>query len=57
MTNPYIQQYAEQEGLSYAQASREMVNDAVTSVPRHLQERYATIEEYQDAIRDFLNGQ
>ena len=28
----------------------------VKKVPAHLQDRYSTWEEYQDAIADFLNG-
>ncbi len=57
MTNPYIQDYADQTGQTYDQASRELVRDNLTSVPAHLRDKYATVEEYQEAMHEFFNGQ
>jgi hypothetical protein len=50
--NPYVEHlmqkgYTERE-LRQPAAKRE--------VPAHLQDRYASYEEYQEAMADFLNG-
>ena len=55
--NPYLQQIAQQEGLSYEEAARDVPRYKLTEVPSRLRDRYATVEEYREAIHDFLNGQ
>ena len=57
MTNPYIIQMARQEGMSYEEAARSVPRPQLTEVPARLRDRYATVEEYREAIHDFLNGQ
>ncbi len=44
--------YVQQKGYTIAECYRPMKQE----VPKHLQNRYATFEEYQEAIHDFLNG-
>ena len=48
-SNPYIAQI-------YAKGRDYVPTPAPKVVPAHLQDRYATWEEYQEAIYDMLNG-
>ena len=46
--NPYRQQMIDQ--------GRDPIDRPVREVPAHLQDRFETFEEYQDAIHEMLNG-
>jgi hypothetical protein len=46
--NPYRQQMIDQ--------GRDPIDRPVLEVPAPLQDRFATFEEYQDAIHEMLNG-
>ncbi|UNH61131.1 hypothetical protein SSZBM1_14 [Synechococcus phage S-SZBM1] len=46
------QEYIEEKGFTLAECNR----PAKREVPKHLQDRYSSWEEYQEAIHDFLNG-
>ena len=50
--NPYVQTLLE-KGYTEAEC---FVPVKVKEVPVHLQDRYSTWEEYQDAIHEFMNG-
>jgi hypothetical protein len=51
MTNVY-HDYIESKGFTV----KECYRPAKKQVPAHLQDRYSSYEEYQEAIHDFLNG-
>ena len=50
--NPYVQTLLE-KGYTEAECS---VPVKVKEVPAHLQDRYSTWEELQDAVNEFMNG-
>jgi hypothetical protein len=52
--NPYIA-HIMQKGYTESEIRQSMTPPAKV-VPAHLQDRYATWEEYQEAIYDMLNG-
>jgi len=54
-SNPYVQTLIE-KGYTAAEI-RQTATPSDKRVPAWLRDRYATYEEYQDAIHDFLNGQ
>lgn len=57
MNNPYIQQIMAQEGMTYIEASRESRKSARPITLQYAQSRgYATVESYEEALHDFLNG-
>jgi hypothetical protein len=52
MTQSVYTDYVQQKGYTIAECNRPICKE----VPKHLQNRYSTFEEYQEAIHDFLNG-
>jgi hypothetical protein len=52
--NPYIA-HIMQKGYTESEI-RQSMTPAPKVVPAHLQDRYATWEEYQEAIYEMLNG-
>ena len=52
--NPYIA-HLQQKGYTEREIRQDMKPYA-RAVPAHLQDRFATWEEYQEALADFLNG-
>ena len=57
MNNPYIQQIMAQEGMTYLEASREARKSARPITLQYAQSQgFATVEAYEEALHDFLNG-
>lgn len=57
MNNPYIQQIMAQEGMTYWEASRESRKSARPITLQYAQSQgFATVESYEEALHDFLNG-
>lgn len=52
--NPYIA-HLQQKGYTEREI-RQSATPAPREVPAHLQDRFATWEDYQEAIYDMLNG-
>ena len=52
--NPYIA-HLQQKGYTEREI-RQSMTPAPREVPAHLQDRFSTYEEYQDAIGEMLNG-
>lgn len=52
MSNNVYTDYIQEKGFTVAECNR----PAARQVPAHLQDRYSSYEEYQEAIADFLNG-
>lgn len=52
MSNNVYTDYIQSKGYTVAECNR----PAQPMVPEHLQDRYSSYEEYQQAIHDFLNG-
>jgi hypothetical protein len=53
-SNPYIA-HLQQKGYTEREI-RQSMTPAPKVVPAHLQDRYDSWEEYQEALADFLNG-
>ena len=47
-SNPYRQQMIDQ--------GRDLIDRPVLEVPAHLQDRFSSYQEYQEAIAEMLNG-
>ena len=56
MINPYILQVARQTGMSYSEA-RKSVRTAAVKLERARAMGFDTVEEYEEALHDFLNSQ
>lgn len=52
MSSNVYTDYIESKGFTVQECNR----PAKKQVPAHLQDRYSSYEEYQQAIHDFLNG-
>ena len=52
MSNNVYHDYIQSKGYTVAECRK----PAKREVPSHLQDRYSSYEEYQEAIHDFLNG-
>ena len=55
MDNPYIQQIMAQEGISYLEASRSVPKASITLQYAQSQ-GFASVEAYEEALHEFLNG-
>ena len=54
--NPYVVQIARQEGMSYSEASRSVRRSPV-SLEYAQSLGYDSVDEYLEAVHEFLNGQ
>ena len=55
MTNPYVEQTAQQTGATASEV-RKSARPARTSLEKAQSLGYATVEEYEEALHEFLNA-
>ena len=55
VSNPYIFQVMQQTGMSEAEVNRTLPRPPITQAEAEAK-GFATVEEYREALHDFLNG-